>query len=255
MDKNFEKGLKFVLAREGGCSNHPNDSGGETNKGITHKTYDAYRKSQGLPIRSVKDITDKEVKEIYYNNYYKASGADKVGDPKLSTVVFDTAVNMGVNRAKTILKKSNGNVDKYLALRQDKYKEFVQAKPSQKVFLQGWQNRVKDLDNYINSPDFNKDEGDSTALKAGVEVNVDENGNRIFTREEIGKMTPEEYQKNEPAIMAQMKEQGIPTKAQAESKTANSASKSSGNSRSSGSSSSSDGNWVTINGHHVLLDN
>lgn len=41
MDKNFEKGLKFVLAREGGYSNHPSDSGGETNKGITHKTYDA----------------------------------------------------------------------------------------------------------------------------------------------------------------------------------------------------------------------
>lgn len=252
MDKNFEKGLKFVLAREGGYSNHPNDSGGETNKGITHKTYDTYRKSQGLPTRSVKDIIDKEVKEIYYNNYYKASGADKVGDPKLSTVVFDTAVNMGVSRAKTMLEKSNGNVDKYLALRQDKYKEFVQAKQSQKVFLQGWQNRVKDLDNYVNSPDFNKDDGDSTTLKTGVEVNVDENGNRIFTREEIGKMTPEEYQKNEPAIMQQMKEQGIPTKAQADAKSKSS--NSANGSKSSGGSSSGDGNWVTINGHHVLMN-
>lgn len=255
MDKNFEKGLKFVLAREGGYSNHPNDSGGETNKGITHKTYDAYRKSQGLPTRSVKDITDKEVKEIYYNNYYKASGADKVGDPKLSTVVFDTAVNMGVSRAKTMLEKSNGNVDKYLALRQEKYKEFVQAKPSQKVFLKGWQNRVKDLDNYVNSPDFNKDDSNSTTLKAGVEVNVDGNGNRIFTREEIGKMTPEEYQKNEPAIMQQMKESGIPTKSQADVKRSNSSSKSGGNSKASGGSPSGDGNWVTINGNHILLDN
>lgn len=256
MDKNFEKGLKFVLAREGGYSNHPNDSGGETNKGITHKTYDAYRRSQGLPTQSVKDITDKEVKEIYYNNYYKASGADKIADPKLSTVVFDTAVNMGASRAKTMLEKSNGNVDKYLALRQDKYKEFVQAKPSQKVFLQGWQNRVKDLDNYVNSPDFNKDDGNSTTLKAGVEVNVDKNGNRIFTREEIGKMTPEEYQKNEPAIMQQMKESGIPTKAQADAKTKSSSSNSSKSSNGPNSGSSSgDENWVTINGNHVLLSN
>lgn len=249
MDKNFEKGLKFVLAREGGYSNHPSDSGGETNKGITHKTYDAYRKSQGLLTRSVKDITDKEVKEIYYNNYYKASGADKVGDPKLSTVVFDTSVNMGVSRAKTILGKSNGNVDKYLALRQEKYKEFVQAKPSQKVFLKGWQNRVADLDKYVNSTDFNKDDGDSTPLKTGVEVNVDKNGKRIFTREEIGKMSRDEYQKNEPAIMKQMKESGIPTKAQADSNF-----KSSSGSKSSVSSSSGDGNWVTINGNHVLLE-
>jgi len=88
-------------------------------------------------------------------------------------VVFDTAVNMGVSRAKTMLEKSNGNVDKYLALRQEKYKEFVQAKPSQKVFLKGWQNRVANLDKYVNSPDFNKDDGTSTTLKAGVEVNVD----------------------------------------------------------------------------------
>lgn len=250
MDKKFEKGLKFVLAREGGYSIHPNDSGGETNKGITHKTYDAYRKSQGLPTRSVKDMTDKEVKEIYYKNYYKTSGADKVGDPKLSTVVFDTAVNMGVSRAKTMLEKSNGNVDKYLALRQEKYKEFVQAKPSQKVFLQGWQNRVKDLDNYVNSPDFNKDDVDSTTLKVSAEVNVDKDGNRIFTREEIGKMTPEEYQKNEPAIMQQMKESGISTKAQVDSKTKSSTN---GVSKASNDSSSGDGNWVTINGNHVLL--
>lgn len=251
MDKNFEKGLKFVLAREGGYSNHPSDSGGETNKGITHKTYDAYRKSQGLPTRSVKDITDKEVKDIYYNNYYKASGADKIGDSKLATVVLDTAVNMGVSRAKMMLNKSNGNVDKYLALRQEKYKEFVQAKPSQKVFLKGWQNRVADLDNYVNSPDFNKDDGNSTTLKAGVEVNVDENGNRIFTREEIEKMTPEEYQKNEPAIMAQMKESRISTKTQADSKAKPNSINSS---KSSISSTSGDCNWVTINGHHLLLD-
>lgn len=154
MDENYEKGLKFVLSKEGGYSNHPHDSGGETNKGITHKTYDADRKGKGLPTRSVKDITDKEVKDIYYKNYYKASGADKIKDPKLATVVFDTSVHMGVKSARTTLNKSNGNVDKYLAIRQEKYKEIAQARPSQKVFLKGWQNRVLDLDKYIHSDTF-----------------------------------------------------------------------------------------------------
>ena len=51
---------------------------GETNKGITHNTYNSYRRSKGLPIRSVKYITNDEVRDIYYNNYFKASGADRI---------------------------------------------------------------------------------------------------------------------------------------------------------------------------------
>ena len=99
--------------------------------------------------------------------------------------------------------------------------------------------------------DKNTPLGDSV-LKASVEVNVDENGNEVFTREDIANMTPEEYQKNEPAIMAQMKESGIPTKAQSNAQTK---SNSGGSSKASGGSSSGEGDWVTINGHHVLLDN
>lgn len=75
---------------------------------------------------------------------------------------------------------------------------------------------------------------------------ADINPDKTYTREEIGKMTPEEFEQNEKAIMKQMKEKGIPTKAQAKAKDKAS---------SSSNSSSSDGNWVTINGHHVLLDN
>lgn len=69
---NFKKTLKFVLQREGGYVNDPTDLGGETNKGITYRTYNAYRKSKGLKPQSVKDISDSEVEDIYYNNYYKA---------------------------------------------------------------------------------------------------------------------------------------------------------------------------------------
>ena len=37
-----------------------------------------------------------EAEDIYYNNYYKASGADKIENPRLALYVFDTAVNMGL---------------------------------------------------------------------------------------------------------------------------------------------------------------
>ena len=141
-DENFEKMLRMVLSHEGGYVNNPNDKGGETNKGITHTTYDNYRKNKGLPLRSVKYITDEEVSDIYYNNYYKASGADKINDPKLATYVFDTSVNMGVSRAKDFLDESGGNLEKFESLRRAKYEEFAKANPKQAEFLQGWQNRV-----------------------------------------------------------------------------------------------------------------
>lgn len=52
----------------------------------------SYRRSKGLPKQSVKYMTDKEMHEIYYNNYYKASGADEIENPRLAMYVFDTAV-------------------------------------------------------------------------------------------------------------------------------------------------------------------
>jgi len=148
--KNFIKALQFVLSEEGGYSNNKNDLGGETNKGITRSAYDAYRKSMGLPVQSVKNIADNEVSDIYYKKYWLAAGCDKLS-AELALAVFDTAVNMGVGRAKEFLAESRGNVNRYLALRKDKYEEFVKAKPSQSVFLQGWLNRINRLQNVIST--------------------------------------------------------------------------------------------------------
>ena len=50
-------------------------------------------------------MTEDEMQDIYYKNYYKASGADKIDNPRLSMYVFDTAVNMGVSVAKELYKK------------------------------------------------------------------------------------------------------------------------------------------------------
>ena len=116
-DFEYPKMLQFILAREGGYSNHPDDKGGETNKGITHKTYDAYRKSKGLKTRSVKELTDEEMQDIYYNEYYKASGADKIDNPRLAMYVVDTAINHGLSTAKLLLKRSGGNLDKFIEVR------------------------------------------------------------------------------------------------------------------------------------------
>lgn len=207
-NENFEKMLKFVLQSEGGYVNDPNDLGGETNKGITHNTYNSYRRSKGLPTRSVKYITDDEVRDIYYNNYFKASGADKIENPQLASYVFDTAVNMGVSRAKSFLGQSNGNPETFEQLRRAKYDEFAKLNPSQKRYLQGWNNRVTAVKNFAESnfPDWSDNKSTNQILKVGIEMNVDNNGNPIYTPQEIGEMTREEFEKNLPIIEQQLKD-------------------------------------------------
>lgn len=146
----FEKALKFVLKWEGGYVNNPNDKGGATNKGITQTTYNNWLRSKGQNLKDVRNITDSEVKEIYYNNYWLKAGCNKMSE-KFAILAFDTAVNMGVGRVKEFLEYAKYTYpDKFLLARIRKYVEFAKV-GNQKVFLQGWLNRTMDLENFINS--------------------------------------------------------------------------------------------------------
>ncbi|MFZ9616196.1 MAG: glycosyl hydrolase 108 family protein, partial [Fluviibacter sp.] len=42
MERNFSEALAHTLKHEGGWANHPNDPGGATMKGVTHRTYANY---------------------------------------------------------------------------------------------------------------------------------------------------------------------------------------------------------------------
>lgn len=140
--KDFDDMLKFVLKWEGGYSDDADDSGGATKWGITHAAYESYMNDKNADVRN---MTKDQMKEIYKNNYYIASGADKIEDKKLALAVFDTAVNMGVGRAKQLLKQSDGDFNKFMNLRKDKYREFA-SHGNQGKFLAGWLNRANDLE-------------------------------------------------------------------------------------------------------------
>lgn len=144
----YNQALHFVLNQEGGFVNDPADKGGATNKGITQGTYDAYRKAHKQPLQTVKNITDAEVSDIYYNNYWLKAGCDKM-TPVFAVIAFDTAVNMGVGRIKEFMKAAEyTSTDKFLLARIAKYVEFAQ-KGTQKKFLLGWLNRVFRLIDFI----------------------------------------------------------------------------------------------------------
>lgn len=145
-DGDFDKMLKFVLSVEGGYTD--NDCGQAGNKGILQSTYDSYRKSKGLATNPVKNITDEEVKDLYYNMFYKASGADKVKDSTLALYVFDTAVNMGVGAAKSLLSQCGGSSSKFKQLRLARYESIATNKPAKAKFLTGWKNRVTKAESF-----------------------------------------------------------------------------------------------------------
>lgn len=103
----FERSLTQVLKHEGGYVNHRLDPGGETNKGVTKAVYDDYRKSKGLPIRSVKNLEQVELQDIYRARYWNLVKGDKL-PPGVSYAVFDGAVNSGVSQSAKWLQRALG---------------------------------------------------------------------------------------------------------------------------------------------------
>lgn len=332
--ENFEKALEFLFPSEGGYVNNKHDRGGPTNMGITQSTLNSYRKRKGLPYKDVKNITREEAKAIYYDDYWKVSGADKILDPNMAVAMFDTAVLHGPGTAKIFYNQSNGDLNKFLDIRQNSYNKIVANNPEQKIFYNGWNNRVNNLRNSINNNKFadnntvpvtnttpaiitnptetytydfdklyklqieQKDYSKAFAdipfadpvkthiftpseignmsreefeknlpiieqqLKDGLIKpqseqpkdytnfkNPQTGTDKIYTREDISKMTADEYSKNEQEIMAQMNSIGIPFKKDLPSNTKTHEKEKNYPT----SSTNADGKWVTINGNHVLI--
>lgn len=113
----FDRAFALMLAHEGGFVNHPRDPGGATNKGVTQRVYDAYRRSEGKTLRSVAFIEAAEVAEIYQDQYATPIKFDKL-PAGLDYAVFDMAVNSGVSRASKTLQRvlRLNNVDGQIGL-------------------------------------------------------------------------------------------------------------------------------------------
>jgi lysozyme family protein len=167
----FLSDLQFVLKWEGGLTDDLDDPGGRTNKGITQREYDNYRKQKGLPTQDVARISDGEVYEIYYTRYWLPTKCNEL-HPPLRLVVFDTAVNMGVKTAIALLQQAlneflvqdkklkvdgvlgpktleaartmnvSAVTKKMLELRAYRYCDIVKNNPKLVKFLKGWIRRV-----------------------------------------------------------------------------------------------------------------
>lgn len=156
-DKKFNLLLLKILKDEGGLVERIGNDGKKyyVNKGITKNAYDRYIKEKAYdqkttPVyKNVKDITDEEIKEIYYNYYYLKSGAIKEKDKKIAYWKMDTAVNCGIEKAKELALSCKNDNTKWYNARKNIYNSYIKRDLNNSKYLNGWLNRInriKDTD-------------------------------------------------------------------------------------------------------------
>lgn len=164
-----EKLMAFIHKWEGGFANNPNDGGGCTMKGITLSTYRDYY-GRHKTCNDLKYITDEEWLHIFKDGYWDMCRADEIDSQIIANIIVDWAWMSGVKTAvKKVQKILNVDVDGVIGkntlyainkcneeiLFNDIYNErvkfytnIVEDKPSQKIFLNGWLNRLNDIDTH-----------------------------------------------------------------------------------------------------------
>jgi lysozyme family protein len=91
-DKNLA--IETIFANEGGYVFNPNDPGGETNFGISKRTY---------PNLDIKNLTRSEATDIYFRDFWHYDGFT---DQDVATKLFDIGVNQGTIIAVELLQRA-----------------------------------------------------------------------------------------------------------------------------------------------------
>lgn len=162
MKSSYAAALRDVLVLEGGRVDHPKDPGGRTNRGVTQRVYDGYRRNRGLPTQDVWLIADAEVAEIYGLQYWAKVRGDEL-PAGIDLVLFDGAVNSGplqsikwlqaalgggvrvdgvLGEASLAAVRAHPDHDALIAAILDRRMRFLRALKTWSTFGRGWTKRV-----------------------------------------------------------------------------------------------------------------
>lgn len=152
--------VPLVVNVEGGYVNDPDDPGGPTKYGVAWNFNAEWLSHRGITRATMKDLTQDQAKQCYYERYWLPSDADGLTDEGLAFIHFDNAVNCGVGEAKQTLKELSINpkhfdgrgdnnealflrlVMEYEGRRAHHYTKEIGKKLKQK-YLEGWWNRMQ----------------------------------------------------------------------------------------------------------------
>lgn len=97
----FDDCFTRLLGHEGQYVNNPRDPGGETNWGISKRSY---------PNVDIKNLTRGQAREIYMRDFWLRINADKLQDG-VAYQLFDFAVNSGIETAVRYFQRAVGVAD------------------------------------------------------------------------------------------------------------------------------------------------
>ena len=158
----FKEYAKKLIAIEGGYINHPDDQGGPTMQGITLTTFRQYC-GEGKTIKDLRNMSYGTWCDIMKDLYWDKCLGDEIHNQALAEIIVDWCVNsgtVGLRKAQEIagtkpdgiagpktLEAINGAnqkdlFDRILAARNQFYVNIVKKNPSQRVFMNGWMNRL-----------------------------------------------------------------------------------------------------------------
>lgn len=161
MQSNFPAAVAATLRHEGGWSDHPDDPGGATMRGITLGVYRSYL-GRNATKDELRAIADDDLNAIYRKRYWDACKCDALPSG-VDCAVFDAAVNSGPGRAAKLLQSavgvtadgSIGPVTIKAACDADPIKtieticeerlEFLRSLPTFETFGKGWTSRVNSV--------------------------------------------------------------------------------------------------------------
>jgi len=93
-DEKFIKAVQTTLRFEGRYADDPDDSGGETNFGISKRSY---------PDLDIRSLTSDQAIAIYYRDFWAPNRYGEIEDRDLAGKVFDLAVNNGPRKTNVML--------------------------------------------------------------------------------------------------------------------------------------------------------
>ena len=171
---NFEIAYKKTLAHEGGYVNDPDDSGGETYKGVArakHKDWTGWAIIDAAKNDSAfsKNLHNNEklneaIQGFYYKKFWSPIKATDIQSQLVADSIFDFGVNAGVKTSAKLAQKVVGvvqdgqigpitlkvlnsfNEDHFLSAftveKIRRYLEIIKLRPVTKKYLHGWIRRA-----------------------------------------------------------------------------------------------------------------